>query len=193
MYYVGEDNHMSFSNNMFGSYLSSLYVGHYACAAADTWASELGILSKANPRLVTTLFLRKVPHGTNGGCSILGTFASAMGGAFIGFVYWICSYFLEPSDSSQYPMIIVGLVCGVLGSLFDSILGATLQASYYSKDRKQIVKTKQEINNDSSVELVCGIDFLSNEAVNLVSILLTMAVSVFICPKVFCLFDSTQC
>jgi len=31
MYYVGEDRHMSFSNNMFGSYLSTLYVGHYAC------------------------------------------------------------------------------------------------------------------------------------------------------------------
>ena len=193
IYYVGEDKHMSFNNHMLGSYLSSMYVGHYACAAADTWASELGILSKANPRLVTTLFLRTVPHGTNGGMSILGTVASAMGGAFIGFVYWICSYFLDTSDSPQYPMIIVGLLCGVLGSLIDSILGATLQASYYSKDRKCIVKTQQEISSDLSVELVCGIDFLSNEAVNLVSILLTMIISFFISPKVYCFFDSKQC
>ena len=93
----------------------------------------------------------------------------------------------------QYPIIIVSLICGVLGSLFDSILGATLQASYYSEDKKCIIKTKEEIKNDSSVEKICGIDILSNEAVNFVSIALTMIASLYISPKVFSYFDSNQC
>jgi len=208
IFYIGDDTHMSFSNthdtvkltilsiskSTLGSYLSSMYVAHYACASADTWASEVGILSKTNPRLVTTLFIRTVPHGTNGGMSILGTVMSGLGGAFIGFVFWICSSLVGTKpDSPQHPIIVVGLICGVLGSLFDSILGATLQASYYSKDRKCIVKTKQEIKEDKSVVLICGIDVLSNEAVNVVSILLTMIVSLYISPRVFCFFDTYQC
>ncbi len=55
---------------------------HMACCLGDTFASEIGILSKSTPRLVTTW--RKVPPGTNGGMTLLGTLASACGGALIG-------------------------------------------------------------------------------------------------------------
>lgn len=49
-----------------------LYIAHYACANGDTWASELGILARSKPRLITSFFLRAVPPGTNGGMSLEG-------------------------------------------------------------------------------------------------------------------------
>jgi uncharacterized membrane protein len=183
----------SVSQKRFAAYLWSLYIAHYSCAAADTWASELGILSRGKPRLVTTLFLAEVPHGTNGGMSWFGTGASVAGGAFIGFLFWAMSFLiLDAQKRAQYPMILVGLICGFLGSLIDSLLGATVQATYYSRERKCIVK-KPRSGSSNDVECVCGYDLLSNEAVNFFSILLTMLLSVWIAPRVFCLCDVSQC
>lgn len=209
--FCGEDQNIIFggdsaeSFSLFGvntsrhslrAYLWVAYVAHYATANADTWASELGVLSKTPPRLVTTFLLRQVPPGTNGGMSILGTAASIAGGGFIGLIFWIGSFFLgnDGIAPSQYPMVIVGLVIGFVGSLIDSLLGATVQATYYSKDRKCIVKRKDStLQSDSSIIKICGYDILSNEAVNFVSIAITMILSLWIGPWIYCLCDSSQC
>ena len=55
---------------------------HYAAVAADTYSSELGILSKSKPRLITTL--NTVPPGTNGGVTAAGVLAGALGAFTIG-------------------------------------------------------------------------------------------------------------
>ncbi|CAE7737263.1 PGR, partial [Symbiodinium microadriaticum] len=169
------------------------YISHYACAAADTWASEVGILADGQPRLVTSLFLRSVPPGTNGGMSALGTAASVAGGLFIGLIFYVASFALPSSPQiSQLPMVWLGGVCGVLGSFFDSILGATVQATYYSKDRKCIVKKSDpEFKTDLSICLISGMDVLTNEEVNFVSILLTMLCSFPIGSLLYCV--STKC
>lgn len=213
--YVGEDCHVDFTGdssvttmdflpfqvrrNHAAAYLWSMYIAHYSCATADTWASEVGILSKERPRLITSLLLRDVPHGTNGGVSILGTLASMAGGAFIGFIFWILS-FPHSSDPEghhvQYPMILVGMFCGFFGSLIDSILGATVQATYYSTDKKCIVKKLKIVNGSvcmTGIDRICGLDILSNEAVNFLSTFLTMVLSIWLGPAIFCFCDSNQC
>lgn len=178
------------------------------CVYIDTWASELGILSKDAPRLVTSFFRKTVPHGTNGGMSKLGTIASGAGGAFIGIMYslmcivaiWtvgghVSMAFLVPTASITLSCTVFGL----LGSLYDSLLGATLQATYYSKSRKCIVKEappvvdatrnslKLKTDQEDAVVCVCGRDILSNEAVNFVSILMTMISAVLLTPIIMTL------
>jgi uncharacterized membrane protein len=125
IFVIGEDDHISFiknddddiikfgnieiSKNILKSYLICIFVAHYACATADTWASEIGILSKQKPRLVTSLFIKQVPSGCNGGMSVLGTFASAAGGSFIGIIHYLMSFLLtNQSRVQQYPIVIIG-------------------------------------------------------------------------------------
>ena len=184
------------------SYIWILYVAHYACANGDTWASELGILSKSKPRLITTLFTKEVPRGTNGGVTLEGTIASGLGGAIIGLVFYLFAFiqnFGARPDTvpAQYPMVVVGMFAGLVGSFIDSLLGASLQATYYNSDTNQIVKGS-DLSGDkrenlvegkgekgSDIKLIQGVDVLSNEAVNFWSIVLTMSLTCLCAPEIF--------
>jgi uncharacterized protein (TIGR00297 family) len=89
------------------------FVGALAAAAADTWATELGLLARSGPRLITTL--NTVPAGTSGGITLEGLVASLGGALLVGI-------------AAQQPARAVG--AGLGGSVIDSLLGATLQAAY---------------------------------------------------------------
>ncbi|KAF8910231.1 integral membrane protein DUF92-domain-containing protein [Mucidula mucida] len=138
-------------------------LGHFACCLGDTLASELGILSPGKPRLVTTW--RPVPPGTNGGMSVGGTIASVVGGATMGVVMGVvvalegCSWAVLPQ------MVLWGALGGGAGSLADSILGATIQETRYSEERKMIM------HHDGNA--INGWNILTNNQVNVVSSVLT--------------------
>ena len=53
-----------------------------AAVNADTWATELGVLNPAAPRLITHL-RQQVEKGTSGGVSLGGTMAALLGSALI--------------------------------------------------------------------------------------------------------------
>ena len=101
-------------------------VGALAAVTADTWATELGLLSPTPPRLITTG--EPVPPGTNGGVTTLGLLAAATGAFLIGFVAGVLvllggTYMvLSPGRLS-----FVAGVSGFVGALVDSLLGATVQ------------------------------------------------------------------
>lgn len=136
-------------------------LGHFGCCLGDTLASELGILSASPPVLVTTW--KKVPPGTNGGISVGGCVASGLGGMIMG-VTMAFSLMAESCGwRVVFPAIGWGLLAGAGGSLIDSFLGATIQRTSYSSEKKQISYKKE------GVTVISGLDILTNNQVNLLS------------------------
>lgn len=93
------------------------FAGALAAASADTWATEIGSHSPSMPRLITNG--TRVPAGTDGGMTVLGTAGGVAGAGFIGAV----SVLLGQRGGGAIAII----AAGVLGMLVDSLLGATLQ------------------------------------------------------------------
>lgn len=151
------------------------FVGAIATANADTWATELGVLSKRPPLLITSF--RPVEYGTSGGVSAVGTLATLAGGLLIGLAMLgltaldglvggagLARYGL-PENSFIALTLLAGALGGLGGSLFDSLLGATVQATYWSKPRQK--ETEKRIDPDGTANrLLRGFTWLNNDLVN---------------------------
>jgi uncharacterized protein (TIGR00297 family) len=109
------------------------FAGALATVNADTWATELGVLSSTPPRRITDG--RTVTVGTSGGVTLFGTLVAFLGALLIGalaslFMFNSTDLRVGPlSRDLLFPLVIA--LAGLLGSLFDSLLGATVQAIYY--------------------------------------------------------------
>jgi len=105
--------------------------GTLAAVNADTWATELGVLNKSEPRLLTSG--KMVDKGTSGAVSRTGTLAAIGGAAAIG----ILAVIVWPKYAGGISLGAVPLrlavitLAGVVGSFTDSLLGATVQAIYF--------------------------------------------------------------
>jgi uncharacterized protein (TIGR00297 family) len=135
------------------------FIGALATATADTWATELGTLSKASPRLITNG--KPVAPGTSGGVTPLGMAASALGACSLGFFFWVGEGFRK----SRALTPLLALFSGIVGSCFDSVLGATLQANYTCPTCK--TETEQHIHHcGSRTEYLRGLAWMNNDVVN---------------------------
>lgn len=151
--------------------LLALYAGTLATVTADTWATELGTLSRTAPRLITTL--RPVAPGTSGGISTMGTLASAAGALFIGLVLLALAW---AERGAWLPWLVpAALLGGLAGSFVDSLLGATLQAMYQLPDGSETEKA----HNASGMHhrRVRGWTWMNNDAVNALSALVGAAMA----------------
>ncbi|CAL9091371.1 protein PGR-like [Musa acuminata AAA Group] len=157
-------------------------VGHYACCNGDTWSSELGMLSSAQPRLITTF--KKVRKGTNGGVTVHGLLAAVAAGFVIGVAFALVGLVTTECSADiakrQLFVVPIATAAGLFGSLIDSFLGATLQFSGYCTVRKKVVG-----NEGPTVVKISGASILDNNAVNAVSILLTTLITSVTCMYIF--------
>lgn len=146
-----------------------------AGAAADTWSSEVGALSKKAPRNI--LDFRREKPGSSGAVSILGTWAAVFASLLIAGSFYLLVRLFHPTIVSGY-FFILPLLCGFSDSLIDSVLGATLQAKYLC-----IVcgkKTEKRNHHGQPALLVHGFRWLTNDGVNFLSGLLTLVLSIIL-------------
>jgi uncharacterized protein (TIGR00297 family) len=114
-------------------------IASIAAANADTWATEIGGHFRPGKTWLITNF-KQVTPGTDGGVSIKGFAAALLGSAVIAAIYWLLNM-----DAPLMNVILLS-VCGFIGSLADSIFGATLQNKTISWTGKPYPITNNAIN-----------------------------------------------
>ncbi len=139
-----------------------MFITSLATANSDTWASEIGSISKSKP--IHVLSLSRVDAGTSGAISLLGTLSALCGAFLIG----IISHFLWNEVTFQLGLAI-GIV-GFLGNLLDTLLGATVQVTYTCSNCG--LNTEKTNHCGQSTLYKSGLRFLNNDTVNFLSIAL---------------------
>ncbi|PKG25730.1 DUF92 domain-containing protein [Niallia nealsonii] len=140
-----------------------------ASSNSDTWASEIGTLSKKQPLSIKNFRLEET--GTSGAVSVLGTVAAICGSFFIA----LCAFFLFPISVKE--MVIIG-VFGFVGNLLDTLLGALLQAGYQCKVCGKMVEKRIHCGKETIKKK--GFAILNNDVVNILSGIFAALLALFV-------------
>jgi uncharacterized protein (TIGR00297 family) len=139
-----------------------IYLTVICAAAADTWATELGVLSWHKPRLITTGKITE--KGTSGAISVAGSLAALLASLVI----FLSGYLVysEPFSNNYLPLIIV--FSGFIGSFIDSLLGAEFQIQYRCSKCGLLTERQTHCEQQSSYEK--GLKYIDNDVVNILAI-----------------------
>lgn len=144
-------------------------VGALAAASADTWATELGLLSSATPRLITSGL--RVPPGTSGGITLAGTAAGLLGASVVAVLSVVTGW----STVSA----VAAALGGTAGMLMDSVFGATLQDHRWcttcARPTEHLVHSCGNVTRRTG-----GVPGFGNDLVNLLATLFGGAVALLI-------------
>jgi uncharacterized protein (TIGR00297 family) len=146
----------------------------FASSNGDTWASELGVLSRRDP--VSLPWLRPVPRGISGGVSLIGCAASLAGAALIALIFAAENLSLHFLTGGFVRVGVFVAGAGFLGSLLDSLLGGTLQAQYAPAQKSVkpghsvLLVTERALSDEGRPNrLARGLAFVNNDVVNFAS------------------------
>ncbi|PWV99686.1 uncharacterized protein (TIGR00297 family) [Paenibacillus cellulosilyticus] len=148
------------------------FVGVMAAVNGDTWATELGSLSRKPPVSIRTG--KRVPPGTSGGITAAGSLAAAAGSLLIGLAA-ACLMLVGSAwqgyggwtDLPIFSVIVAALFGGIAGTFFDSLLGAYAQVMFRCSVCGS--ETERSIHCDAASQPLRGWRIMDNDAVNIVS------------------------
>jgi uncharacterized protein (TIGR00297 family) len=163
----------------------------FAASNADTWASEIGVLSRADP--VSLAGFRRLPRGISGGVTFLGTTAALVGGLLIGAVFGLENLSLRVLPAGFLRVFLFVGAGGFAGSLVDSLLGATVQARYASPDAAPSAPPgavgpateRRRGATGAPNRLVHGLAFVNNDVVNFVSGVVVTGLAALLASRLF--------
>jgi uncharacterized protein (TIGR00297 family) len=133
-----------------------VFVSSIAAVCADTWSTEIGTFKQA--ATVNILSFKKIQQGMSGGISFPGTIGGVLGASIIAFssLLWL--------GLKHINYVIFIIFAGIIGNLFDSILGASLQAKY--KCNICSIITEKSFHCGQNSLLIKGFNIINNDVVN---------------------------
>jgi uncharacterized protein (TIGR00297 family) len=147
-------------------YFMAAFIGSVAAANADSWASEIGGLSKKQPVMITNF--KPVAKGISGGVTLTGILGGIAGAFFISFSGLVFFYLLENNMATEMTSLFFSsFFAGAAAFISDSYLGSWLQALYL--DEKNLLT---ENSSASGVKLIKGWKWMNNDLVNLITTVL---------------------
>lgn len=134
----------------------------FSGAAADTFSSEIGLLS--NSKVYVPFTRIEVPKGLSGGVTPLGLVAGLFGTILLSF-FVLVDYGLK-----EYLFI---MLLGFGATMIDSLLGTLFQ-------RKYLVNNKWQDESNGRVKPDKGYHFVTNNVVNMVSLVCVVLIGLLI-------------
>ena len=145
-----------------------LYLAVIAAATADTWASEIGSFNSRDP--FHLIRFTRVPKGTSGAISFIGTFGSILGSVVIASIGIIWDISLQ--------LIYLIIITGSLGSLIDSFIGGSIQANFQCLKCDNLTEKRTHCN--STTLHISGVYYIDNDMVNFLNTLSALFIIIII-------------
>jgi uncharacterized protein (TIGR00297 family) len=148
--------------------LSIMFLSSVTVALSDTLATEVGLLSRTKPRFIINP-TKTVEAGTSGGVSPLGQSVAIVSAISLSIVGSAIGIIKEPSLPTLLDAVAAVVIGALLGVLFDSVLGASIQGINKCVVCNKL--TESFSHHGQKAETIRGIRYFDNNVVNFVSIL----------------------